>query len=231
LVGRLAVVWNTGNRRAAWNYVVDELRPDLALLQEFTPRPEDSQRGQIIRAAAPDRSWGSAVYVRDGTAQEIVLPSEHRGWLMAAEVELAGFDRLVAVSVHAQILENYVRPNLDRAFDALGPLLADRSFVVGGDLNLSRLHDKVNRTTHHTEFLDSLPDRGCFDCLQKFHPGEQHTFCRAGSPNGYQDDYVYVSDDLASAVAGCDVAASCDVVVNRTPSDHCPLRLILQPPP
>jgi endonuclease/exonuclease/phosphatase family metal-dependent hydrolase len=226
----IAVVWNTGDRRAAWKYLVDELRPDLALLQEFTPRPEDSQRGQIVRAAAPGRPWGSAVYVNGGTAQEIRLSSEHRGWLMAAEVELPGFDRLVAVSVHASNLPT-VRPNIDRAFEELEQHLHGRSFVLGGDLNLSRLYDKVNRTTHHTEFLDALPARGFFDCLQKFHPGEQHTFCRARSANEYQDDYVYVSDDLGSAVAGCDVAANCDVVVNQTLSDHCPLRLILQPAP
>jgi endonuclease/exonuclease/phosphatase family metal-dependent hydrolase len=224
----IAVVWNTGIRRAAWDYLVEELRPDLALLQEFTPRPEDSNRGQIVRAAAPDRSWGSAVYVKSGTAEEISLSPEHRGWLMAADVQLPGFDRLVAVSVHASILPT-VRPNIDRAFDELEQHLHGRSFVLGGDLNLSRLYDKVNRTTHHTEFLEALPARGFFDCLEKFHPGEQHTFCRARFPNKYQDDYVYVSHDLAPAVAGCDVAASCDVVVNGALSDHCPLRLILQP--
>ena len=65
----IAVVWNTGNRRAAWDYLVDELRPDLALLQEFTPRPQDSKRGKIMRAAALDRSWGSAIYVNGGTAR------------------------------------------------------------------------------------------------------------------------------------------------------------------
>jgi hypothetical protein len=32
----IAVVWNTGNRRVAWDYLVDRLAPDLALLQEFT---------------------------------------------------------------------------------------------------------------------------------------------------------------------------------------------------
>jgi hypothetical protein len=95
---------------------------------------------------------------------------------MAAEVDLPGFGSLVAVSVHPSIRPT-VRPNIDRAFEALESLLAGRSFVLGGDLNLSRLYDKVNRTTHHTEFLDALPARGFFDCLEKFHSGEQQTFC------------------------------------------------------
>jgi endonuclease/exonuclease/phosphatase family metal-dependent hydrolase len=227
----IAVVWNTGNRRAAWDYLVDELTPDLALLQEFTPRPGDSKRGEIVHAPAyAERMWGSAVYAKKGVVREVDLPADHRGWLMAAEVEVPGFDSLIAVSVHARILDDYVRPNIDRAFEALEALLAGRSFVLGGDLNLSRNYDKVYRTTHHSEFLDALPGRGFVDCLQKFHPGEQQTFCRRQSPNVYQDDYVFVSKNLEPQIAGCDVAASCDVVVNRMLSDHCPLRLILSEP-
>lgn len=224
----IAVVWNMGNRRAAWNYLVDELRPDLALLQEFTPRREDSKHGHIVHAATdPGGLWGSAVYVEQGAARELPLPDEHRGWLMAAEVDLPGHDSLVAVSVHASIRPT-VRPNIDRAFEALEPLLAGRSFVLGGDLNLSRLYDEVKRTTHHTDFLYALPRRGFFDCLQKFHPGEQQTNCVRPARHPYQNDYVFVSNDLAPHVAGCDVAASCEVVVSKRLSDHCPLRLILQ---
>lgn len=58
----------------------------------------------------------------------------------------------MAVSVHASIRPT-VRPNLDRAFDALEPMPAGRSFVLGGDLNLSRDHDKIYGTSHHTDFL------------------------------------------------------------------------------
>lgn len=222
----IAVVWNMGNRRVAWDYLVDELTPDMALLQEFAPRPGDSKRGQMFHAAVPDVSWGSAVYVKRGAVRALPLPPEHHGWLMAAEVELPGFASLVAVSVHASI-RPAVRPKIDRAFEALEPLLAGRSFVLGGDLNLSRLYDKVNRTTHHTAFLDALPGRGFVDCLQKFHPGEQQTNC-GRSKHPYQNDYVFVSQDLAPGVAGCDVAVSCDVVARKGLSDHCPLRLIVR---
>ena len=73
-------------------------------------------------------AWGSAVFVREGSARELPLPAEHHGWLIAAEVELPDAEPLVAVSVHARILDGYVRPNLDRAFEALEPLPLGRSF-------------------------------------------------------------------------------------------------------
>lgn len=92
------------------------------MLQEFTPRPQDSERGQIAHAAVPGVSWGSAVYAKHGAVRELPLPPEHHGWLMAVEVELPGFASSVAVSVHASIRPN-VRPKIDQAFEALKPLL------------------------------------------------------------------------------------------------------------
>jgi endonuclease/exonuclease/phosphatase family metal-dependent hydrolase len=222
----IAVAWNMRNNRAAWRHLRDGLAPDLALLQETTPPLDTSQGGQLLHARAyADHLWGSAVYVRQGVARELPLPAAHRGWLVAAEVELPGCASLVAVSVHARILEAYVRPNLDLAFDALGPLLADRLFVLGGDLNLSRNYDTVYGTTHHTEFLDGLAARGYFDCMRKFHAEEQQTFWRKGMKNAYQDDHVFVSPELAMRVV------SCDVVDRAGLSDHSPIRLNLEQAP
>jgi endonuclease/exonuclease/phosphatase family metal-dependent hydrolase len=139
---------------------------------------------------------------------------------MAAEVQLPGAVSLVAVSVHARILDGCARLNLDRAFEALQPLLAGRPFVLGGDLNLSRKYDAVYGTTHHTEFLDGLTSRGFFDCLRKFHPEEQRTFW-GRTAHDYQNDHLFVSDDLGTHVAACDVLDRANL------SDHSPLRLSL----
>jgi hypothetical protein len=75
----MVVIWNVRNSLAAWRYLVDELRPDVALLQKFTPRLGDDPPGQIVRAAVQGALWGSAVYLKQGTARELPLPAEHRG--------------------------------------------------------------------------------------------------------------------------------------------------------
>lgn len=223
----IVIAWNMGrrNHQAAWRYLLDDLAPDVALLQETAQPTEAFQSGQVLHARAyAEHSWGSAVYVKGGSARELPFPSEHRGWLMAAEVELPGAVSLVAVSVHARLLNRYVRPNLDRAFEALEPMLAGRSFVVGGDLNLSRNYDEAYGTSHHTEFLDGLPTRGFVDCMRKFHREEQRTFWGRTTRN-YQNDHIFVSHDLGSRIAGCDVADRAGL------SDHSPLRLALAPRP
>jgi endonuclease/exonuclease/phosphatase family metal-dependent hydrolase len=162
--------------------------------------------------------------VRFGGARELPLPPEHHGWLVAATVQIPGPLSLVAVSVHARILDGYVRPNLDRAFEALQPLLAGRSVVLGGDLNLSRNYDKVYGTSHHSEFLDGLSGSGFFDCMRAFHPEEQRTFWVRAAYD-YQNDHIFVSQDLATDVTACDVVDRANL------SDHSPLRLTLKHPP
>ncbi len=103
---------------------------------------------------------------------------------------------------------------------ALEPLLAGRSFVLGGDFNLSRNYDKVYGTSHHTEFLDGLVDQGFFDCMRQFHRDEQQTFW-GRTKYAYQNDQLFVSENLAERVVACDVADRAGA------SDHSPLRLVL----
>jgi endonuclease/exonuclease/phosphatase family metal-dependent hydrolase len=134
----IVAVWNMARRPASWRHLLDSLAPDLALLQE-TPRRHDQARvAQLLHD--PDyagNSLGSAIYIRDGAARPLALHPEHRVWFAAAEVELQGAPLLVAVSVHTPTVPS-VRPFVDEAFEELAPLLEGRSFVVGGDFNLSR---------------------------------------------------------------------------------------------
>lgn len=214
----IVVIWNMAKRPAAWGHLLEGLAPDLALLQE-TPRPPDLSRvAQLLHD--PDyasNSLGSAIYLRDGAARQLQLHQERRVWFTAAEVRLQGVLPLVAVSVHTPTVPS-VRPFIDEAFEELSPLLEGRSFIVGGDFNLSRNYDKLYGTTHHTEFLDSLPARGFVDCMREAFGYEQRTFW-GRTKNAYQNDHVFVSEDLAASVQACEVADRSDL------SDHSPLKL------
>ena len=220
------IVWNMAQRRGdtGWSYLLNDLDPAIALLQETTPPPFARERGKVVHHRAYDRhSWGSAVWVREGELTELTLPLEHRGWFAAVEVALPDQVPLVAVSVHARLVHRTVRPNIDRAFEAVDALVNGRRFIVGGDFNLSRNYDEFHGTTHHTEFLDGLVKRGYFDCHRKFHDEEEQTFW-GRTQIALQDDHIFVSADLAERVIACDV-------VNRSGieylSDHSPLLLRL----
>jgi hypothetical protein len=60
----IVVAWNMGRRdhRAAWRYLLDDLMPDLGLLQETVPPQEEPQRGFVVHGRAyTEHPWGSAV--------------------------------------------------------------------------------------------------------------------------------------------------------------------------
>ena len=190
------------------------------MLQETPPPPDQLHVAQLLHD--PDyasNSLGSAIYLRNGTARLLELHPEHRVWFTVAEVELEEALPLVAVSVHTPTVPS-VRPFVDEAFEELAPLLEGRSFIVGGDFNLSRNYDKVYGTMHHTEFLDGLPARGFVDCMREASGDEQRTFW-GRTKNAYQNDHVFVSQDLAPSIVSCEVADRGGL------SDHSPLRLTL----
>lgn len=70
----IVVAWNMGRRdhAAACTYLLDNLAPDLALLQETSPSPEALQGGDVLHGRAYEaHTWGSAVYVREGLIREL----------------------------------------------------------------------------------------------------------------------------------------------------------------
>jgi exonuclease III len=216
----IVVAWNMHRERRAWGHLLSRLTPDIALLQETTPRDEALAAGAVIAAPLrPTATHGSAVFVRGGRAHALEIAEEHRGWFVVAEVHFDDAPPLVAVSIHGRTVGlpgERVRPNIDRGFDALEPILRDRSFIVGGDLNLSR-----NYKSSDAEFLDALPSRGHVDCMRKFYAEEQRTNFGPRVKKIYQNDHLFVSADLADQVKSCAVADRAGI------SDHAPLRMVL----
>lgn len=221
--------WNVARRRgsAACYYLREEICPDVALLQEVLPTCVARLSGDlfsrpgnvIFRTIGATRPWGSAIYACGLKVKEIKLESHH-GWVVAGQVSLPDGSDIIAVSVHAQIINNSVFPNLRKIFDNLSLALKGRQFVVGGNLNSCRLIDKVYGTTEDGEFFDWVESNGFFNTHKKFHEEEQQTFWGGKDCNPYQDDHLFVSGGLIDKVK------SCHVVNNehtRKLSDHSPL--------
>ena len=105
----------------AWRWLVDELRPDVALVQECVPPAwlRDTHSVVFDRAyPVGDQSWGSALVTRGLRAREVRLDALEdwfaklppgdawslqrlAGWGACAEVELVGGATLLVVSIHS----------------------------------------------------------------------------------------------------------------------------------
>jgi len=144
----------SGGSAGAWRHLEDEVRPDVALLQEALPR-ERAYPG--FTALGGGRRWGSLVVVRDdltavpldtlkGSAMKtpvagFALSQTYPGSVHACEIELKDAEPLVAVSVYVVQENNVAQTVVHRILSDLFPLLTDARYkdriILGGDLNVS----------------------------------------------------------------------------------------------
>ena len=217
------ITWNLGYWQhrfchdEAWAYLRDEIRPDLALLQEVSP-PE-LQEDEYILFKTVNRDWGTALYTRNMSLEELRIEG-YPGRVAAAQLEVSARRRVAAVSVHVPIIKGRVFPYLAEIFDEIESVVGKQTFIVGGDLNSARLAENVWPGYGHGPFFERLAESVFFDCHRKFHDVEQQTFFRSGSKHPFQDDHLFVSHNLADRVGSCDVLNN---EVTRSVSDHIPV--------
>lgn len=218
------LTWNLGYWQhsslhdEAWNYLCNDINPDIAFLQEVRPPSWIPHQGLLFKEYT--RGWGTALFAPSLTLQEKDF-SLHPGRVVAASIILGKGLPLFVASIHAPIINDRVFPHLNEIFAELESHLTSISGVVGGDLNSARLAEKVWPGYGHGPFFEHI-DRGDLwvDCYRKSHPTEVQTFFRANSSNPFQDDHIFSSCDLGDRVRAADVINN---ELTRRVSDHIPL--------
>ena len=152
--------------------------------------------------------------------EELPLAEEYPGRVSMASFKIAAEQEIMAVSVHAPIINGRVFPYLGKIFDEIEKIVSGRTFIVGGDLNTARLAEKVWPRHGHGAFFERIANSIFFDCHQNLQGREEQTFFRDNSKYPFQDDHLFLSHNLASHVKSCYVLNN-EVV--RGLSDHIPL--------
>lgn len=218
------LTWNLGYWQhsslhdEAWNYLCNDIKPDIAFLQEVKPPSCIPHHALLFEKVT--RGWGTAIFAPSLTLSKKDF-SLYPGRVAAASIVLNKNLSLFVASIHAPIINNRVFPHLAKIFVELESYHACNSVVVGGDLNSARLAEKVWPGNGHGPFFEQI-DRGhrWVDCCRKFHPIEIQTFFRANCFNPFQDDHIFVSCDLGNRVK---VANVINNELTRRVSDHIPL--------
>ncbi|MBM4309172.1 MAG: hypothetical protein FJ115_14290 [Deltaproteobacteria bacterium] len=218
------VTWNLGywlhsfSHHEAWAYLCNEIKPDLAFLQEVKP-PAWVPRHTLIFEEI-NRGWGTAIY-----APSLILSKKlfslYPGRVAAASIVFNKSLSIFVASIHAPIIKNRVFPHLDNIFKELESCHASNSVIVGGDLNSARLAEKVWPGHGHGPFFRRI-DQGdsWVDCCRKFNAEEIQTFFWNKSKHPFQDDHIFVSRDLSDSIRSCTVLNN---DLTRSLSDHIPL--------
>jgi len=218
------ITWNLGfwqhksNHEKAWLYLREQIKPDLALLQEVKPIELRDNECMLFRQII--QNWGTALYTRNMPLKELILPTKYSGRTIAATLKIPDGREATAVSIHAPIINGRVFPYLSEIFEEIEKAISGKPFIVGGDLNTARLAEKVWPRHGHGPFFERMAQSTFFDCHRKFHDNEEQTFFRNGSKYPFQDDHLFVSRDLAACVKSCNVL---DNKITRSLSDHIPV--------
>jgi endonuclease/exonuclease/phosphatase family metal-dependent hydrolase len=210
----------------AWRYLLDELQPDVALVQEalFTGEPRVAAAGQLIWSDDRGRDSGTAIFVRGGLNAAGVSLRSTGSYIAAVELATEDGPTLVA-SVHVGP-PNY-RKHLRILADELSAAVAERRFVVGGDLNAARCIDKVYKGRWFTRYFDDLERRHFYDCHWRQHGREIQSFWGRQAKNPYQCDHLFVDAATGRTRPRCQII---DNPAVREFSDHGPMVLVTRTP-
>jgi len=218
------LTWNLGywqhssHHDEAWDYLCNDIKPDLAFLQEVKPPSWVPHHALLFEEIT--RGWGTAIFAPSLTLSKVGF-SLYPGRVAAASIILNKNLSLFVASIHAPIIDGRVFPHLANIFAEFESSHASNSAVIGGDLNSARLAEKVWPGYGHGPFFEQI-DRGdrWVDCCRQFHPTEIQTFFRDTCVNPFQDDHIFVSCDLRDRVRASDVINN---ELTRSVSDHIPL--------
>ena len=223
------VTWNMNHgkrvKERAWDFLRYKVAPDIALVQE-AHRPVGLGKGEQF--IYPDTVTGtigaSGIWSRELPLQQVPLATSLPNALIAGTVALpSGKAPLLAISMYGTFdTTSHVTPNLHRMISDLHHMLIDKAYkgriVIGGDWNVDRSYNKINKgkAPLHSLVFERLEDPfyGLVRCNK-----EPLRTIRHGSRFSYQDDYIYVSKALMRK-SSCKVVE--DPVTNEL-SDHLPV--------
>jgi len=246
------VTWNMGYGYApsgyrafhddAWEFLLNDLNPDIALLQEAVVREEvpEGYEELLWTPAFPSEDWGSIILLRGQLSGERSLSltetdldwDDHRA--QVAHGDLAGIGYACVSNIHARTNRpKKMFPRLRKTFETVNEHRGER-FIVGGDFNTGRSHPQSADWRDHSDFWRDIDGEWEFKEPLPFGRGERQSYWahwannqKPTEGNSMQDDHILLDEVTFEAKPKCLVWDTKEV---RGLSDHGPVVVDLDLP-
>lgn len=233
----------------AWEWL-NAQEADVALLQEVVPRPEFTSAWGSTIWTNKYQNWGSAVLTkanqhvkwsptdahpwlrRIGGAVAIAQPVEPDGlWFVSVHSDASSFEnthkRHPNTYAHLPSRDGIARCSTTEMWEIeplaheLRPTLRGQQFVMGGDLNSSRLFDTTSEGENWRLF-ENLKSQGYQDLGTRQGVSERQTYFKQNA-RPFQLDYVFGDGLTESRVRSWKVHTQAARELNL--SDHAPIEI------
>lgn len=224
---------DTVQRENAWKYLIGTIDPEIALIQEIVP-PETSYNSYhtLYHEIDGKRKWGTAVISKHSILKELYFNNCYPGssGLIVCEIK-ASDDLLTVINIYGQLdASGYASTTMHHLLSDLTQILNKknkRKIILGGDFNVSEQFDEVYKGEFpsHKFVFDRLENFGLVNCTKKHYNGHIQTHIHSRSKFDWQNDYLFVSENIFNEVKSCEV-------INREElldfSDHLPVTIELK---
>jgi len=224
------VTWNMcywrhrKNLQNSWNYLSEEINPDIVLAQETVPPPTLlNLKHYVWDEIGGNRNWGSGIFSKH-PIERVEFDNNYHGAVVAVEVTLSSEVKLTAISIHAIIEHGYSIIPLHRIFSDLTLLLegkmGKRHIILGGDFNASLQWDEQQPGQSHRILFERVENFGLVNCLKRFYDHPVQTYRHIEGDKPWQLDYLFLSMQLESKLEKCYVLENPAILAL---SDHNPV--------
>lgn len=220
--------WNRqGTHDQAWTFLLDTVRPDIALLQEAeVPENLPPEYRHKWTPAIAGRPFGSVILSRLGEL-DLQWEDNSRGAVLVANSSVTAIGPISIACIQARVEEGVGTIRwLRETIGAVRPLLGDR-FILGGDLNTARQAHRAWPAYGHGQFWKDIETWDLYERLPLDGLEEQQSYWGRwllNKPptlgNTLQDDHVFLDAKTFASAHSCLVW---DTKRVRELSDHGPV--------
>lgn len=225
---------DTEQRESAWKYLTEKIDPEIALIQEIVP-PETSYNSHktLYHEIDGKRKWGTAIISKYSIFKELYFNNCYPGssGLIVCEIKTSDDILLTIVNIYGQLDDSgYASTTMHHLLSDLTQVLNKknkRKIILGGDFNVSEQFDvkfKGEFPSHKIVF-DRIENFGLINCTKKFYNGHIQTHVHSKSDFEWQNDYLFVSENIINEVKSCEVISNKEILDF---SDHLPVIIDLK---
>lgn len=222
----------TEQRKLAWEYLTNNLKPDISLIQEIVP-PENSYNESNVLYHEIDgkRRWGSAIFSKYQIYKELYTNNGYVGakGTIIAEIKISDNLSITVINIYGQIdPDGYATTTMHHLLSDLTTILNQkkRNIILGGDFNVSEQFDEKYKGEFpsHKLVFDRLEDFGLINCTKKFYGRQIQTHIHSKSDYPWQNDYLFVSKSIVDRINKCEIINE-EAILEL--SDHLPVLIEL----